>query len=115
LTSSNCCGGSNDGRSPAAAISAPAARRELDLKGTASLVTKTAAEPGFDLPFVVQGPWDDPIMLPDADILIRHSGAAAPLLNAMRERRSREALRSAIDRLTRRPTPAPAMTSAQPD
>ena len=83
--------------------SASIPERELDLKGTASLVTKTAAESSFELPFVVQGPWDDPIMLPDADILIRHSGAAAPLLNAIRERRSRDALRSAIDRLTSRP------------
>jgi AsmA protein len=83
--------------------SASIPERELDLKGTASLVTKTAAESSFELPFVVQGPWDDPIMLPDAYILIRHSGATAPLLNAILERRSRDALRSAIDRLTSRP------------
>jgi AsmA protein len=87
--------------------------RELDLKGTASLVTKTAADRTFELPFVVQGPWDDPIMLPDADLLIRRSDAAAPLLKAIRDRRNRDALRSAIDRLTARPavTAAP----AQPD
>jgi AsmA protein len=42
-------------------------------------------------------------MLPDAEILIQRSGAAAPLLNAVRDRRNREALRSAIDRLTGRP------------
>jgi AsmA protein len=90
--------------------SASIPERELDLKGTASLVTKTVAEPSFDLPFVVQGPWDDPVMLPDADILIRRSGAAAPLLNAVRDRRNRDSLRSAIDRLTGRPavTAAPA-------
>jgi len=76
--------------------------RELDLKGSATLVTanaKTGAAP-FELPFIVQGSWDDPIMLPDAEALIRRSGAAAPLLNAARERSAREAVRSAIERLT---------------
>src|SRR5689334_6497789 len=75
--------------------------RELDLKGTASLVT--ASRPGaspFELPFIVQGSWDDPIMLPDPEALIRRSGAAAPLLDAIRDRRSRDPLRSAIERLT---------------
>jgi AsmA protein len=75
--------------------------RELDLKGTASLVTpaKTGAAP-FELPFIVQGSWDDPIMLPDPEALIRRSGAAAPLLNAIKERRDRDSVRSAIERLT---------------
>jgi AsmA protein len=78
--------------------------RELDLKGTASLVrAPTERLAPFELPFVVQGAWEDPIMLPDAEILIQRSGAAAPLLNAVRDRRNREALRSAIDRLTGRP------------
>ena len=48
----------------------------------------------------MQGSWDDPIMLPDPEALIRRSGAAAPLLNAVRERRSRDSVRSAIERLT---------------
>ena len=75
--------------------------RELDLKGTAALVTP--AKPGatpFELPFIVQGSWDDPIMLPDPEFLIRRSGAAAPLLNAVRERSTRDSVRSAIERLT---------------
>ena len=78
--------------------------RELDLKGTAALVA--AAKPGaapFELPFIVQGSWDDPIMLPDPEALIRRSGAAAPLLNAVRERSARDAVRSAIERLTGAP------------
>src|SRR5439155_10493506 len=55
--------------------------RDLDLKGTATLISATTdAAPLFELPFVVQGPWDDPIMLPDAQSLIKRSGAAAPLL-----------------------------------
>ena len=75
--------------------------RELDLKGTAALVTppKPGATP-FELPFIVQGSWDDPIMLPDPELLIRRSGAAAPLLNAVRERSTRDSVRSAIERLT---------------
>ncbi len=81
--------------------SASIPERELDLKGTASLVTppKPGVAP-FELPFIVQGSWDDPIMLPDPEALIRRSGAAAPLLNAIRERRDRDSVRSAIERLT---------------
>lgn len=73
--------------------------RDLDLTGTASLVTPSDAPPPFELPFFVQGNWDDPIMLPDTQALIRRSGAAAPLLNAVTDQRARNALRSAIDRL----------------
>lgn len=81
--------------------SASIPERELDLKGSAALVT--AARPGttpFELPFIVQGSWDDPIMLPDPEALIRRSGAAAPLLNAVKERSARDTVRSAIERLT---------------
>jgi AsmA protein len=75
--------------------------REFDLSGTASL-TNAAADTSnaFELPFVVQGPWDDPVMLPDAQTLIRRSGAGAPLLDAVRDRRTRDAVESAIRRLT---------------
>jgi AsmA protein len=87
----------------ALAGSASIPARELDLKGTAALVAppKPGAAP-FELPFIVQGSWDDPIMLPDPEALIRRSGAAAPLLNAVRERRARDSdsVRSAIERLT---------------
>ncbi len=85
----------------ALAGSASIPERELDLKGSAALVP--AARGGtapFELPFIVQGSWDDPIMLPDPEALIRRSGAAAPLLNAVRERSARDAVRSAIERLT---------------
>jgi len=85
----------------ALAGSASIPARELDLKGTAALVTPP--RPGtapFELPFIVQGSWDDPIMLPDAEALIRRSGAAAPLLDAVRDRRARDSVRSAIERLT---------------
>ena len=89
--------------------------RELDLKGTAALVAP--AKPGatpFELPFIVQGSWDDPIMLPDPESLIRRSGAAAPLLNAVRERSTRDSVRSAIERLTGgAPAPAAGNTPAE--
>jgi AsmA protein len=89
--------------------------RDLDLKGTATLVSANASDTAaFELPFVVQGRWEDPIMLPDAQILIRRSGAAAPLLDAVRERRARDAVRSAIETLTRMPAPAPALSSGPP-
>jgi AsmA protein len=82
--------------------------RELDLKGVATLVSKATTNE-FELPFVVQGQWDDPIMLPDPQILIRRSGAAAPLLEAVKDH-SGGAVRSLIDRIL---TP-PATTSAAP-
>ena len=79
--------------------------RDLDLKGVATLISNSSAEE-FDLPFVVQGPWNDPIMLPDPQSLIRHSGAAAPLLNAAKSYNASDAVRSVIDQLLATPTPA---------
>jgi AsmA protein len=73
--------------------------RDLDLRGTAALVPAASAA-NFELPFVVQGSWQDPILLPDPQSLIRRSGAAAPLLDAVRDRRGREQIRSAIERFT---------------
>ena len=86
--------------------------RDLDLKGVATLIS-TASADQFDLPFVVQGPWDDPIMLPDAQSLIRRSGAAAPLLGPGKSLNAGEAVRSVIDQLMAAPTtPAPTPTAA---
>ncbi len=97
----------------ALAGSASIPERDLDLKGTASLVSSAKTDaPSFELPFIVQGSWDDPIMLPDPEALIRRSGAAAPLLNAVRDQRARDAVRSAIERLTG--TPAAAVPAAEP-
>ena len=107
----------DDGRLEGAAVRlaldglASIPERDLDLRGTASLVGANPKDPGgFELPFVVQGPWEDPILLPDARSLIQRSGAAAPLLDAVRERRGRDAVRSAIETITR--VPAPALSSA---
>lgn len=98
----------------ALAGSASIPARELDLTGTAALIA--ASRPGvapFELPFIVQGSWDDPIMLPDAEALIRRSGAAAPLLNAVRERSARDAVRSTIERLTGGAAGEPAIPAAE--
>jgi AsmA protein len=82
--------------------------REYDLKGIASLVAAPNAPPGFDLPFVVQGPWDDPLIFPDPESLIRRSPGAAPLLNAVKDRKTRDAVKSVLDRLTgAKPVAAP--------
>jgi AsmA protein len=88
--------------------------RDLDLKGVATLVSSNTGDE-FDLPFVVQGPWDDPIMLPDPESLIRRSGAAAPLLNSAKSYNASEAVRSVIDQLLASPpaaTPAVSPASA---
>jgi AsmA protein len=87
--------------------------RDLDLTGTATLLSPTT-NTGFELPFVVQGSWDDPVVLPDAKILIRRSGAAAPLLNAVRNRRSHDAARSTIEKLIGQPLPPPTENAANP-
>ncbi len=83
--------------------------RDIDLKGTARLF----GAGGFDLPIVVQGPWDNPLMSGDPESLISRSGAAAPLIDSLRNRSTREAVRSAIDRLTGRP-PADVTPAAEP-
>ena len=68
---------------------------------------------------MVQGRWDDPIMLPDPQSLIRRSGAAAPVLDSVRGHTAGEAVRSVIDQLLATPpavapasAPAPAVTPA---
>lgn len=76
--------------------------RELDLRGIAMLKRSTGtpatAESNFELPFVVQGSWDDPFVLPDPQSLIRRSGAAAPLRDVNRDR---DALRAVLDAINR--------------
>jgi len=57
-------------------------RRDLDLRGTASLIrpaaSGNAAVATFDLPFFLRGSWDDPMLAPDPLALIRHSEASPP-------------------------------------
>jgi AsmA protein len=90
--------------------------REFDLHGVAALVSTTAADApaAFELPFVVQGPWDDPMMLPDTQALIMRSPAAMPLLDAAKSRITRDTVRSAIERLTGGTPTAPPANAGQP-
>ena len=106
----------------ALAGSASIPERELDLRGTASLLSVSASgsnapAPAFELPFMVQGPWDDPIILPDPESRIQRSGAAQPILDAVRNRIPRDPIRSAIERLTgtapAEPAEAPAATAPE--
>jgi AsmA protein len=83
--------------------------RDLDLRGTATLVSAGTPDE-FALPFTVQGPWDDPLPLPDASSLIRRSPAAAPLLDAVKRHSAGDAVRSVIDQLFAAP-PAPIATT----
>ena len=89
--------------------------REYDLKGTASLTSAPNAAPGFDLPFVVQGPWDDPLIFPDPESLIRRSPASAPLLDAVKDRKTRDAVRSVLERFTGGGQKPAAPDAAAPD
>ena len=83
--------------------------REYDLKGVASLNTAS----GFKLPFVVQGAWDDPLIFPDPESLIRRSPASAPLLEAVKDRKARDTVRSVLERLSGKPKSAPNATAPQ--
>jgi AsmA protein len=93
--------------------------RELDLRGTAGLVSNVGnGDPPtttFELPFMVQGRWDDPDVTLDPLSRIERSGAAAPLLDAVRNGSAREAVRSYIERLTGGPArPASVPPSPEP-
>src|SRR5262249_58893353 len=76
----------------AVAGSASIPSRDFDLRGTASLLAAATRDGArdFELPFLVQGPWSEPLIWPDAQALIKRSGAAAPLLDAVRNRLMRE-------------------------
>lgn len=97
----------------AIAGSASIPTRDLDLKGTASLVTPSS-NTAFDLPFVVQGPWDDPIMLPDPQILIRRSGAAKALFDLKRDTLPANEKVSQPNSESRLPAAAPAAAAPLP-
>jgi len=88
--------------------------REYDLKGTASLTQSGNGTGGFELPFVVQGPWDDPLIFPDPESLIRRSPASAPLLDAVKDKRTRDAVNSLIERFTGQKMTIPDTTAASP-
>jgi len=86
--------------------------REYDLKGVASLVSAQKGDSNFDLPFVVSGPWDDPLIFPEAESLIRRSTTVGPLLDALKGGKAGDTVRSVIERLTGGARPA--APAAQP-
>jgi AsmA protein len=88
--------------------------REYDMKGVASLNSASSGAPTFDLPFVVQGPWDDPLIFPDPESLIRRSPASAPLLDAVKDRKTRDTVRSVLERFTGGGLKPPAADAAAP-
>lgn len=86
--------------------------RNMDLKGHAILLppagaTDRQAQP-FDLPFIIQGAWQSPFVMLDPRSLIERSGAAQPLLDAVRNRGAvgEAAVRTAIEQLAK-PTALP--------
>ncbi len=88
--------------------------RDLDLEGKATLISSETANE-FELPFTVDGSWDEPRILPDASILIRRSGAAAPLLDAVKQRSAGEAVRKVIDQIfDTQPAPVASPTPPAP-
>jgi len=77
------------------------AARDLDLSGTANLIAPASDPKGsFELPFVVQGPWGSPLIMPDPQTLIHRSEATAPLIDALKDRQTRDAVRAVIERFT---------------
>ena len=54
--------------------------RDFDLHGVAALAATSATmrRQPFELPFVVQGPWDDPILLPDTQSLLAALAGGKP-------------------------------------
>jgi AsmA protein len=85
--------------------------RDFDLKGTASLL---GAGADFELPFVVMGSWDDPLFWPDIQMLIRRSGAAAPLLDAVRNRLQRNQVPALAGEAAASPAPSAVATPVAP-
>ncbi len=73
----------------ALAGSASIPARDFDLKGVASLVAAREMAPTFELPFVITGPWDSPLVLPDTQALFNRAGATVPLIDAVRSRLKR--------------------------
>ncbi|MEW6255697.1 MAG: AsmA family protein [Pseudomonadota bacterium] len=89
--------------------------RDIDLQGRAILLPSSSAERSapFDLPFIIQGPWSSPFVMLDPRSLIERSGAAQPLLEAVRNKApgGEAAVRSVIEQLAK-PTALPPAKAA---
>jgi AsmA protein len=73
----------------ALAGSASIPARDFDLKGVASLVAARDTAPTFEVPFVITGPWDNPLVLPDTQALFNRAGAPGSLIDAVRSKLKR--------------------------
>lgn len=92
------------------------AQRTLSLSGEAAL--KSSAKGGeleaISLPFVMEGPWVAPRIMADPLSLIERSGAAQPLLEAVKSRKAGAAIHTMIEKLVKPVTPQPADAAASP-
>ena len=89
--------------------------RDFDLRGVAALASTTASDtaPAFELPFLVQGQWEDPIILPDTTALMQRSPLINPLRDALGKRGgSKDTVRDALERLIPGAIGAPASTQS---
>jgi AsmA protein len=76
-------------------------QREFDLSGTANLIGGAASDANvFELPFTVRGQWGSPSIMPDTRTLLRRSPATGPLLDAIQDKKTRDAVQDALNRLT---------------
>jgi len=88
-------------------------QRTLAMSGEAALKTppKDAASPDISLPFVVEGSWAAPRIMADPVSLIERSGAAQPLLEAVKSRKADTAVHTMIETLVKPMAPQPAGAS----
>ncbi|WP_454916351.1 AsmA family protein [Xanthobacter sediminis] len=84
-------------------------QRTLDMSGEAALkATPKDGEPqDIALPFLVEGPWTAPRIMADPVSLIERSGAAQPLLEAVKSRQT-GAVHTMIEKLVKPVAPLPA-------
>lgn len=83
--------------------------REYNLTGTANLTGDATSEANasFELPFTVRGQWESPSIVPDTRTLLQRSPAMRPLLDAIQDKKTRESVQDAINRLTGSAAPSP--------
>lgn len=77
------------------------AQRTLDMSGEATLKAgaKATEQQDISLPFVVDGPWNGPRVMADPVSLIERSGAAQPLLEAVKSHKAGVSIHTMIEKL----------------
>lgn len=71
--------------------------RTIDFAGKAALLPSGKGAGGVELPFSVRGTWDAPVVMADPLSLIERSGAALPLLEAVKGRLGSAAAEPVLD------------------